>query len=69
MAARDRDQALLSFRRTIGAEATNCTVTVVKGMDEYLSLLRSISEYIAAQKDAPLCEPEYLFAVRLREEI
>ena len=53
MTAREGDQDLLSFRRTIGAEARDCTVTVVKGMEEYLSLLRGILETMPLKKMLP----------------
>ena len=52
----DRDgdhQGLLSFRRTIGAEARDCTVTVVKGTDEYLSMLRGILETLPLKRMLP----------------
>ena len=50
---RDGDEGLLSFRRTIGAEARDCTVTVVKGMEEYLSLLCGILETIPLKRMLP----------------
>ena len=53
MTGRKGDQALLSFRRTIGAEARDCTVTVVKGIEEYLSLLRGILETMPLKRMLP----------------
>ena len=53
MTGREGDQDLLSFRRTIGAEAKDCPVTVVQGMEEYLSLLRGILETMPLKKMLP----------------
>ena len=44
MTSRDGDRDLVSFKRTIGAEARDCTVTVIHGMKEHLSMLRGILE-------------------------
>jgi len=44
---------LVSFRRTIGAGAKDCAVTVIHGMDEYLSLLRGVLERMPLKMMSP----------------
>lgn len=52
------DPGLLSFKRTIGAMARDCTVTVVKGMDEYFSILRGILETMPLKRMFPFVNRE-----------
>lgn len=53
MTGRGGDQGVPSFKRTIGAEARDCTVTVIRGMDAYLSMLHGILETMPLKKMLP----------------
>ena len=69
MTGREGDQALLSFKRTIGVEARDCTVTVIRGMDEYLSMLRGILETIPLKGMLPFVNKDAISLSRSKRNL
>lgn len=60
---------IVSFRRTIGAGAKDCAVTVIHGMDEYLSLLRGVLEKMPLKMMSPFVNRDMALFSRSRQSL